>query len=95
MSDIPIIYSDDTDAVIERWEVTDHNGQDLSWTPLVAFDSGDYEVEVTWLGPLGSSRALRVPINGTTFGTGLHTAYLQVVGGEDKALGQFMIVARR
>ena len=95
MSDIPIIYSDDTDAVIERWKVTDRTGQDLAGSPVVALDGDDYTIAATWIDLIGSSRTLRVPIDATTLGTGVHTAYLRVVGGSDIVLGQFMIAARR
>ena len=93
MSDVPTIYADDPDAYVE-FRVTDTTGQDLSWTPMVAFDGGDYTTEAVWQGPLGSTRVLRVPVDSGMSQT-THTVYLRITGGTDQSLGQFYVAARR
>lgn len=94
MFDVPVIYSDDTDAYLD-WTITDRTGQELTWTPTVAFDAGAYEVAAEWQGDVGSTRVLRVPVDGSAHDQTMHTVYLQVADGVDQRLGQFTVAARR
>lgn len=88
---IDTVYTDDANAWIER-QVTDNSGGDLTWAPLVAVDSGDYDITAEWRGDVGSTRVLRVPLVGLEPGT--HDIYLQNPNGPDWPLGQ-VIATRR
>ena len=84
------VYADDTDAYFER--VITSKDADLTWTPMVAFDGGAYNVAATWQGDPGKTRTLRVPATGLAVGT--HRAVLEVPNGTNVSLGTVYVVER-
>lgn len=87
----PTVYTDDPDA---SWTftVTDRDGADLDFTPLVAWRAGEYVLAGEWLGTVGATRKLQVPLD--TLPEGSHALYLQVPGGVDFRLGVVFVQAR-
>ena len=85
------VFADDEDAHVDR-VVSDAQGNDLTFTPLVAVDGGAYEVAATWQGDPGPSRTLRVPVGSLLPGS--HRLYLQVPGGNDLSLGSVHVMER-
>lgn len=89
----PTVYLDDPDP---SWTftITSRNELEVDWdNPVVAIGPGDYEVNATWEGDAGTSRTLRVPLDGLTAGT--KQLYLRVPNGTDIALGTVWVVARQ
>lgn len=92
MSLFTTVYEDDPDAYVDRL-VTDAQGNDLTFTPLVAANAGAYDMTATWQGVVGPSRVLRVPV--TALPVGIHRLYLAIPGSNDLDLGTVYVVARK
>lgn len=92
MTEQPVVLSDDTDA---SWtfNVEDPDGNDLTFEPTVAIGAGAYDITASWLGTVGPTRRLRVPLTGLEPGN--HAVYLHVPGGNDVRLGAVHVHRRQ
>lgn len=78
------LYADDPDVNVV-YPVTDSQGADLTWSPVVKV-AGHADITATWLGTAGPTRDLRVPLTGLAAGR-THALRLVVPGDNDIHLG--------
>jgi hypothetical protein len=101
MPAVPVVYTDDTDAVL-IWIVTDDLGQDLDWaSPQIAVGDGAYTA-ATWLdttvvdpvtGKSSREISLAFPL-ALGLDSGIHSARLKVPNGIDFDLGPVYVRVR-
>lgn len=81
------LYADDPDVNVV-YPITDSQGGDLSWSPVVQV--GAAEITAVWVGDPGPTRNLRVPLS--TLPAGMHRLRLVVPGDNDVSLGNVVLI---
>lgn len=84
-------YANDPDVHVD-YPITDSAGNDLTFTPTVRLYGlgGPPDVTGTWLGDVGSTRDLRVPLTGLRSGA-TYRLRLVVPGDNDLTLGSITL----